>query len=126
MKEVLFVALGGAFGSLSRYGITLGVGKAMGTQWPWGTLVANVLGCLIAGFFVEMALSTELVSREVKLGVAVGFLGALTTFSTFGHETFRLAMAGDWGPAAANIGTNLVVGLLAVVVGFFAARAVFG
>ena len=126
MRELLFVALGGAFGSLSRYGITLGVGRVMGTGWPWGTLLANVLGCLAAGFFVQMTMSTDLVSKDVKIGIAVGFLGALTTFSTFGHETFRLAMDGSWGPAAANIGANLVVGLVAVVVGFLAARAVFG
>jgi fluoride exporter len=126
VKEVLFVALGGALGALSRYGITLGVGRAMGTGWPWGTLLANVLGCLIAGFFIQMTLTTELVSKEIKVGIAIGFLGALTTFSTFSHDTFRLALAGSWGPAAANIGANLVVGLVAVVVGFLAARAAFG
>lgn len=126
MKELLFVVLGGAAGSVTRYGITLGMGRVMGTNWPWGTLVANVLGCLLAGFFMEMALSTNLVSREVKVGVAIGFLGALTTFSTFGHDTFRLALDGNWGPAAANITVNIVVGLLAVVGGFIAARLAFG
>ena len=126
MKELVFVALGGAFGSLGRYGIGLGVTRLAGAGWPWGTLVANVLGCLVAGFFVEMTLSTEAVSREVKLGIAVGFLGALTTFSTFGHETFRLALNGDWAGSALNVAANLGAGMIAVVLGFLAARAAFG
>jgi CrcB protein len=126
MKEMVFVAVGGALGALSRYGIGFGMNRWLGPDWPWGTLVANVLGCLVAGFFLEMTLTTELVSKEVKVGIAVGFLGALTTFSTFGHETFRLALDGSWGPAAANVGANLVVGMIAVVAGFFAARAAFG
>ena len=126
MKELVFVALGGAFGSLGRYGIGMGVSRVAGSGWPWGTLVANVLGCLIAGFFVEMTLSTEIVSKEIKIGIAVGFLGALTTFSTFGHETFRLALDGHWGASALNVAANLGIGMISVLLGFWAARTAFG
>jgi len=104
----------------------MGVSRVAGSGWPWGTLVANVLGCLIAGFFVEMTLSTEIVSKEIKIGIAVGFLGALTTFSTFGHETFRLALDGHWGASALNVEANLGIGMISVLLGFWAARTAFG
>ena len=86
----------------------------------------NVLGCLALGFLLEVERGSDLVTHSVRLLVAVGFLGAFTTFSTFGYETLRYVQDGSPHLALLNVAANLTLGLLAVWLGVGLARAVVG
>lgn len=86
MNAVLLVALGGAVGSVARYGMGLAAVRLFGAAFPWGTLIVNVLGSLAIG--VLAARTAEADSARLLLGV--GLLGGFTTFSAFSLETVRL------------------------------------
>ncbi len=125
MNAVLLIAAAGALGALSRYGVSLLAARWLGEDFPFGTLIVNIIGCLLLGFLAQGALINPALSRHVKLAIGTGFLGSFTTFSTFGVETITLLEGGDWGAALANVGLNLVVGLAFAALGMAAARAVF-
>ena len=113
MTLVIFVALGGALGSVARYVI----GHAMvgaASSFPWGTLVINAVGCGLLGLFIGLSEARLAVSPEVKAFISIGLLGGFTTFSLFGYETLSLWQAGRSGAAAAYIALAIVAGLLAV------------
>ena len=114
---ILGIALAGALGALARYGMTGWFQRWLGPVFPWGTLSVNLLGCLLLGLLMELARQTGWISAEVRIIAGIGFLGAFTTFSTFGFETFRAAETGNWFTAACNILLNVVGGLLLVAVG---------
>ncbi len=122
--QVLFVALGGALGAVCRFGISQyfsGVGKS---GFPFGTLVANVCGCFLIGMLIGSG--THEKSEAARVGLGIGFLGALTTFSTFGAETIKHANDGQLVHAFGNISANLILGLLAVLIGMAAGKKLFG
>jgi CrcB protein len=119
VKEVLLVAVGGAAGALARFGVGLLVVRLPGRPMPLATLAVNVLGCLAIGMAGQY-LATHAASGlapMLRYGFVVGFLGALTTFSAFGWDSVELMQKGHSGLALANIGANVVVGLLAVWAG---------
>ena len=114
----LYVALGGALGSALRYGVSLAAVRWLpGRSWPWATFAVNVVGCLAIGW-VLAGVRAQGLSESVRLFVAVGILGGLTTFSTFGAETFSMLESGRWGLAAAYAGASVLAGLVAVWAGF--------
>lgn len=113
---LLAVALGGAAGALARYGLGGWVQARAGLGFPWGTLVVNVLGCLLIGLAVGIFEGVR-VAPEVRALIIVGFLGAFTTFSTFGWETVVLLQEGAWGRAAAYALGSVAVGAVAVWAG---------
>ena len=119
MKYALLVALGGALGALARYALT-GLAARLAGAWPLGTLVVNALGCLAAGWLL-FAVETHGVSPRARALLGVGVLGALTTFSTFGVDTFELLRTA--GPTAAfgNVALNLALGLGGVAGGYWLA-----
>lgn len=119
----VLVGAGGAAGSVARYFVSLGAAP-ISARFPAGTLVVNGVGCLLAGVMLFFVTKMDAPSAPVRLLVATGFLGGLTTFSAFGSETVRLMQLGDYRRAAMNIAANLVLGLLAVLAGYAAARAV--
>jgi CrcB protein len=116
LQQLLAVAVGGALGAMARYGIALWARQRFDGVFPWGTLLANALGCLLIGLLVQ-TLPRWSVPEAARLIILTGFLGALTTFSTFGWETVRAAQLGQPGLAVANVAANLTVGLLAVTAG---------
>jgi len=122
VQAVLLVGLAGAAGAVSRYGVGLLAERWLGVQFAFGTLAVNILGSLALGFLLELERGTDLVSHPVRLVFAVGFLGAFTTFSTFGYETVRYFQSGATHLALLNISANLVFGLGAVWLGFFLAK----
>lgn len=124
MPAVLLIAIAGALGALSRYGVTLLAMRWFGESFPYGTLAVNVLGCLLLGFLAQLGLSNPALSKNLQLALGTGFLGSLTTFSTFGVETITLLQNGSWGAALANVALNLVVGLGCAALGMAAARAI--
>ncbi len=125
MQAILLIGLAGAAGAMSRYGVGVLAERALGTHFAYGTLMVNVLGCLALGFLVELERGTDLVSHPMRLLVAVGFLGAFTTFSAFGYETLRYFQSGASHLAVLNVSANLVLGLGAVWLGFLGARSVY-
>lgn len=125
MQSVLLVGLAGALGAVSRYGVGLLAQRSLGTHFAFGTLLVNVLGCLLLGLLLEVERNTTLVSNPIRLLLAVGFLGAFTTFSTFGYETMRYLEEGAHHLALLNVAGNLILGMVAVWLGWVAARAWF-
>ncbi len=125
MHTVLLVAGAGAFGALGRYGVSVLATRWLPADFPYGTLIVNVIGCLLLGFVTEWAMSVPALSRHLRLAIGTGFLGSFTTFSTFGVETVTLVERGHWGAALANVGLNLVVGLGCAGLGMAAARTFF-
>ena len=82
-------------GSAARYALSLAMNPSSGTGMPWGTLVANVVGCLLIGWLSATLATAGGVSEAVRLGILVGLLGGFTTFSSFGLETIQLLQAGQ-------------------------------
>ena len=115
--HLLWIALAGGLGALSRYGITVGMRRAFGPELPYGTFVANALGCALIGVFMVLNVESDLVPKALRVPITVGFLGALTTFSTFSYDTVRLIELGSWKAAATNVLANLAVGLPATMAG---------
>ena len=122
---VLLVALGAAIGAPARYLTDRWVQTRHDSVFPWGTLTVNVVGSLLLGFVVGGAAAGG-VAPAVTAAVGVGFCGALTTYSTFGYETLRLAADGSVRYAVANALGSLAAGLLAAWLGLVTATAVLG
>ena len=117
-----YVALGGALGALARYGISGWVYDRMGENFPWGTLVVNVVGCLALGLVIRW-LQVSALSPEVRPFLTIGVLGAFTTFSTFSYETVALLQDGQWFRAGLYMGGSVALGLIAMVAGMALATA---
>jgi CrcB protein len=126
VQSLLLVGLAGGLGAMARFGVAILAERYWGAEFAFGTLIVNVTGCFALGFLLELERGTEIVSYPVRLLVAVGFLGAFTTFSTFGYETLRFLQSGATQTAALNILANLVLGLVAVWFGFLIARNFHG
>lgn len=127
MTNLLLVGFGGFIGSILRYlasGYVQQISKGMG--FPYGTLTVNVVGCFIIGFLAQLAETHGVFTTESRLFVFVGILGGFTTFSSFGNETFNLARDGQMLGALANIGANVIVGLLAVAAGRIVSSLIWG
>ena len=122
VQHILMVALGGAVGAVARYGLSRLVELWAGTTFPFGTLVVNVLGCLAIGLVMGWVSTRSELSDTVRLMLVVGFLGSLTTFSTFGADTITLVRDGMVPQALGNVALNLVVGFGAVLLGFWIAK----
>lgn len=112
----VYVALGGALGTLLRFGLTGWVQGLTGGTFPWGTMTVNVVGSILLGFAVVW-LGAAATSIELRQFVTIGMLGAFTTFSTFTYEAAALMQDRDWSAAAGYVFGNLVVGLFGVVLG---------
>ncbi len=126
MREVFVLAMAGALGTVSRHAVSTWTRGWLGERFPWGTLAVNVLGCLLLGFIMSAAVSTEVLPKSMRMPVTVGFFGAFTTMSTFGYETMRYMEASNWWPAMLNVGANLVLCLAATWLGLYAGRAALG
>jgi CrcB protein len=114
----LLVMLGGGLGAASRYGIGLLAAKLLGTSFPWGTLVVNLSGCFIIGLLFALADRSQLLTPDVRLLLITGYLGALTTFSSFSLETLNAGRAGLTLQALTNILINNLGGLTLTYLGF--------
>lgn len=115
--QILLVAVAGALGALARWGVSAQMPRWFSPSFPYGTLTVNLTGCFILGVLTELAEQTHLVSGEVRTIIGVGFIGALTTFSTFEFETFRMARRGDLLLAGANFLVNVIFGFALIWAG---------
>lgn len=112
LRNILLVAIGGAFGSVCRYLVS----RMVESSFPWGTFTVNILGSLLIGLLVGLV-TKGVLSPDMKLLLVTGFCGGFTTFSTFANESFGMMKAGDVLMTALYIGASVVVGILAVWLG---------
>lgn len=117
MINMFFVGLGGFVGASMRYLISIYTSKIFTSKIPIGTLSVNILGALIIGIIMELTIKTSLISPPIKLFLTTGFLGGLTTFSTFSYETIELIENKSFLLAILNIGLNLFLSLGGVLLG---------
>lgn len=123
IRAPIAISLGAIAGALSRYYITLWFAQRLGTHFPYGTFFINLTGCLVMGFFVTFAAErVGTISPEVRLLVATGFLGAYTTFSTYGLESIRLWHDRSFSAFSFYWAGSAILGLLLVQVGAFLAQ----
>jgi fluoride exporter len=114
LQKYLFIAIGGAFGSIARYWVGSAISSRLGIKFPYGTLIVNVTACLVIGF------SLTYLGRRVDLNPAwrflipVGFVGAYSTFSTYEWETLATLRSGAYSMAALYAVGSLILGLIAV------------
>lgn len=119
--EWLLVAAGGALGAVSRFAVVR-ASSVLSGGFPLGTLLVNVLGCLLAGLFIQW-LALRAPDSALRPLVQVGFFGAFTTFSAFSVDSWQLFQNGQYAVVGINVLLNVVLSLCAVVVGVQAARA---
>ena len=112
----LAVAVAGALGAVSRYALSGAIARWSGSL-PLGTFGVNMLGCLAIGLLAGWFGTRWSPDPALRVAVIGGFLGAFTTFSAFGWETWEMARRGDWLPAVAYVLASVVVGVAAVAVG---------
>ncbi len=122
--QLFYIALFGGLGCLARYFVSGWTYALAGRGLPYGTLAVNVLGSFLLGLIMEGSLRSTLLTPELRLGLAVGFLGGFTTFSTFSYETVRLLEEGSLWQAGANILFNVLVCIVFAAGGILAARQI--
>lgn len=120
--HILLVGVGGFIGSVLRYLAGTWTQRLLHEPaWPYGTLLVNVVGCLLLGLLGGLAdhgSRSELMTPGSRHLLMIGLLGGFTTFSTFGYETMSLVRQGQHGWALANVAASLILGLLAVALGY--------
>jgi len=122
--KYLLVALGGALGTIARYALSGFVATHFGETFPWGTMIINISGSLVIGFFATLTGpdGRVFVGTEIRQFVMMGLCGGFTTFSSFSLQTLSLARDGELGLALANVGLSVFLCLLAVWVGHIIAE----
>jgi fluoride exporter len=120
----LWIGAGAFLGANLRYLLQTWTANRWGADFPYGTLIINVTGSLILGFFITLVTQRLAVSPEWRLFVAVGLLGGFTTFSSFSVEALNLMQTGRWLPAALYMAGNVGLGVLGAYLGVILARAV--
>jgi CrcB protein len=125
MAAYFWITVGSALGGIARYWCSTVVANVSGSAFPWGTLVVNVLGSFIIGYFGTLTgpEGRLYVPFEYRLFVMTGFCGGYTTFSSFSLQTLGLMQGAEWGLAAANVAASVALCLLAVWLGHLAAGA---
>jgi CrcB protein len=138
MLKIVYIAVGGALGSLLRYAVQgwvqnwvqrsadNWVARLVGASFPVGTLVVNMTACLVIGLLGGYFAGPHLMREEYRIGLTVGVLGGYSTFSTFGLESFNLANEGEFGLAMLNIVLSCAIGFTAVWIGYRIAERCFG
>lgn len=122
MKQILFVGLGGAMGSILRYGVNIVTAKYYAASFPLATFIINVVGCFLAGLFFGMLSEDTSAQQQLKLLLITGFCGGFTTFSAFALENVRLMQSGNVVTPIVYTSASIVTGLIAVWIGLLITR----
>lgn len=125
MERLLWICLGGAAGTGARYLIAVWSAQRLGSAFPYGTLIVNLIGCFVIAALMHAALTLAW-SPTVRAAITIGFIGGLTTYSSFNYETMRLIEEGALAAAAANLAATIVGGLAAGWLGLIVAREILG
>jgi CrcB protein len=121
---LFLIGLGGFAGAISRYLVDGFVTDRTGGGFPWGTLVINATGSFVIGLLFTMTAERAILPADLRGPLMIGFIGAYTTFSTYMLESWQLIESGSYGPAIANLGGSVAIGLVAVAAGLIVGRAV--
>lgn len=124
MLKLVLVAVGGSIGAVTRYLVSVWAADRFGANFPYGTLIVNVVGCFIIGAFMTVATERLVLNPYWRLLITVGFVGGLTTFSSFSYETFSLLEDANLMMAFYNVALNLVLGFFATWLGIGLVRLV--
>jgi len=118
----LWIALGAVVGASARYFLSTQIARHFSTTFPYGTLLINLTGSLVLGFFLVYSSERVLLEPRWRLLVAIGFCGSYTTFSSYAYESFALIEQGQWLLTGANIVASNALCLAAVLAGAALAR----
>jgi CrcB protein len=119
MEKFLFISAGAILGANTRYWLGDWVAQKWSFAFPFGTLLINLSGSLVLGFFMTIATERFLIDPRVRFFIVVGFLGAYTTFSTYTFESFNLMFRGQWLFGLLNLFGSTFLGVLAVGLGIY-------
>jgi fluoride exporter len=125
MERLFWICLAGAAGTGTRYLVAVWAAQRFGTAFPFGTLIVNLAGCFLIALLMHTVFALSW-SPVVRSALTVGFLGGLTTYSSFNYETSSLLEAGATAPALANAGATLFGGFVAGWLGVIVSRQLFG
>lgn len=123
MEQMVYIALFGAVGCLSRYALSGWVYQLFGRSFPYGTFAVNILGSFLIGLAMEFSIRSALIPPTLRVAFTIGFLGGLTTFSSFSYETFRLLEEGAFAIALVNVLASVITCLACTWLGIVVARA---
>jgi CrcB protein len=125
MESYIVIAIGSALGGVARYWCSGFVARLIGETFPWGTLIVNVAGSFVIGFFATLTAPDGRVfaSTTTRQFVMIGFCGGYTTFSSFSIQTLNLMNDGEWVQAAGNIAGSVILCLVAVWLGHLLAAS---
>ena len=127
MLQVLWIGLGGFVGAILRHAVSGGVQQLLrNSAFPFGTLAVNLIGSFIFGWLTIFADQSNLLSTETRAFLFVGFLGAFTTFSTFGNDSYSLLNGGDNWAALLNVGFHIFLGVGAIWLGRIIGKSFIG
>ncbi len=126
MERVLLVALGGAIGTVLRYFTSGLAAKLFGIDFPFGTIIVNLIGAFLVGLIQQIATESLLIPENGRLFLTTGLMGGLTTYSAFSYETVRLLEANAWPQAWINVVGTTVGCLLLCVAGIAMGRLLIG
>ena len=119
LKTIVFIAFGGAIGTVLRYLISIFINKYWSQQFPLATFLTNIFGCFLMGLFIGYLDKNNLNHSELKWFLITGFCGGFTTFSAFGYENFSLIQQQNSFLSILYIGASIFLGVLSVWVGLF-------
>lgn len=124
MVNLLIIGIGGFLGAVTRYSVAVWIGQRWGRTFPLGTFAVNISGSLLIGLIMPVLTERFLVNPQWRLFLAVGFLGAYTTFSTFEYETGGLLKDGEWLISGLNVVLSVVAGFAALKLGEVIAKSI--
>ncbi|HXA96120.1 MAG TPA: fluoride efflux transporter CrcB [Candidatus Dormibacteraeota bacterium] len=122
MTRFIWICFGGAVGTGARYLLGGFVARVAGPDFPYGTLLINVLGSFLIGVVQQVGLSTLMIPDTVRLVLAVGVMGGFTTYSSFSYETVKLVETGSWSAAGAYVVLTTTLCLVGCVMGLSLGR----
>ncbi len=122
MRIAATIAVFCAGGGLARYYLSGWIYSLLGRAFPYGTFAVNIIGAYLIGLIMELGLRSTMLSDTLRIGLTVGFMGGLTTFSTFSYETFKLLEDGQLMAAFANVLASVAVCLLCTWLGILTVR----
>ena len=126
MRQLFFVAMGGAVGALARWGLATVVKNWLGQSLPWGTAAVNVLGSLLFGLVWAATEGRVPIATTSRLLILTGFMGSFTTFSTYMFDTAALIHQDRWSAAAGQLVAQIALGLGGVFAGMWLGKGLAG
>ena len=125
VREIIAIAVGGAFGSVLRFGVSRWVqGRTATLYFPWGIFAVNIIGCFLIGICFGLAVERFNAGPILRSGLFIGILGGFTTFSSFTMDSVSLYYSGAYGTAAIYILASVAGGILATALGLYLVRTI--